>query len=64
MNASEDDPADPAQGPLPEADVRQVVALLEVAGETGPDLWSVLTESSPDSLIDQVFRDEVHAPRT
>ncbi len=58
-----DFPIDPAQRPLAEVDVRRVAALLETAGEPEPDLWPVLTEPSPDSLIDQILRDEVHAPR-
>lgn len=64
LNLPQDHITDPAQGALSEADVREVAALLEAAGGIGPDLWPVLTEPSSDSLIDQVFKDEVHAPRT
>lgn len=49
---------------LPGDDVERVITLLQEAGEVHPDLGIVLGEPDPDRVIDELFRDEVHARRT
>jgi len=60
MTTPEETPDDAAQRALPVADAMHVVELLEAMNAGQADLATILTESHPDELIDQVFRDEVH----
>jgi hypothetical protein len=46
---------------LSEHDAQRVLELLEATGEVHRDLWNVLTKPNTDQVVDEVFRDEIHA---
>lgn len=60
------DSTEPQEFPsgLSEHDAQLVLDLLRATGEVHDDLWSILTQPDADSVIDEVFRDELQAQRS
>jgi hypothetical protein len=46
---------------LPDVDVERILRLLDTTGDVHPDLREVLVEPDADRVVDEIFRDEVHA---
>lgn len=46
---------------LSEHDAQRVLELLKATGEIHQDLWNILTKPDANLVVDEVFRDEIHA---